>query len=161
MKRIIRVILAALLLCAAFLTGCGGETAQKDVPPAELSNAVLEAIGMADTMVDMTGVVVEGYMSLSADQFGGCIVYHNSYGTGVDEFGVFKAGTLTAAEVRSAVEDYLEVLRETSMAPLYTPEEVPKLEGAEVRAVGDYVMYCVLSDADRDAAFDAFESALK
>ena len=116
---------------------------------------------MADTMVDTTGVVVEGYMRLSADQFGGCVVYHTSYGTGVDEFGVFKAGTLAAAEVRSAVEDYLEVLRETSMAALYTPEEVPKLEGAEVRAVGDYVMYCVLSDADRDAAFDAFESALK
>ena len=160
MKKTVSLILAALLLCALFLTGCG-ETVQKDVPPAELSNAVLEAIGMADAMVDTTDVVVEGYMNLSADQFGGCVVYHNSYGTGVDEFGVFKAGALTAAEVRSAVEDYLEVLRRTSMAPLYTPEEVPKLDGAEVRAVGDYVMYCVLSDADRDAAFRAFESALK
>ena len=160
MKKTVSLILAALLLCALFLTGCGG-TAQKDVSPAELSNAVLEAIGMADTMADTTGVVVDGYMRLSADQFGGCVVYHNSHGTGVDEFGVFKAGTLTAAEVRSAVEDYLDVLRKTSMAALYTPGEVPKLEGAEVRAVGDYVMYCVLSDADRDTAFEAFETALK
>ena len=159
MKKTISLILAALL-CVLLLASCG-EAELKDVPAADLSKAVLEAIGMTDSMVDTTGVVVEGYMHLSTDQFGGCSVYHNSYGTGVDEFGIFKAGTLKAAEVKSAVDEYIELLRETSMAALYTPEEVPKLEGAEVRAVGDYVMYCVLSDADRDAAFDAFESALK
>ena len=160
MKKNVSRILAALLLCALLLTACG-ESAQKDVPAADLSKAVLEAIGMTGTMVDTTDVVVEGYMHLSADQFGDCAVYHNSYGTGVDEFGVFKAGALKAAEVKSAVEDYLKTMRETSMASLYTPEELPKLDGAEVRAVGDYVMYCVLSDANRDAAFKAFEAALR
>ena len=160
MKKTVSLILAALLLCALLLTACG-EARQKDVPAADLSKAVLEAIGMTDTMVDTTGVVVEGYMHLSADQFGDCAVYHNSYGTGVDEFGIFKAGALKAAEVKSAVEDYLDMMRETSMASMYTPEELPKLDGAEVRTVGDYVMYCVLSDADRDAAFKAFEAALR
>lgn len=159
MKKTISLILAALL-CVLLLASCG-ETELKDVPAADLSKAVLEAIGMTDSMVDTTGVVVEGYMHLSTDQFGGCSVYHNSYGTGVDEFGIFKAGTLKAAEVKSAVDEYIELLRETSMAPLYTPEEVPKLDGAEVRVIGDYVIYCVLSDADRDTAFKAFESALK
>lgn len=161
MKKTVLIFLSALLLCALPLTGCSGEAAQKDVPVAELSGAVLEAIGMADTMVDSTDIIVEGYMQLSADQFDGCVVYHNSYGTGVDEFGLFKADTLSAEEIRSAVEDYLEVLRETSMAALYTPMEVPKLEGAKVRTVGDYVMYCVLSDADMDTAFETFESQLK
>ena len=160
MKKIISLTLAALLMCALLFTACG-ESAKKDVPAADLANAVLEAIGMADTMVDTTGVVVEGYMHLDAGQFGDCAVYHNSYGTGVDEFGIFKAGALSAAEVKTAVEDYLKLMRETSMAALYTPEEMPKLDGAEVKAVGDYVMYCVLSDANRDAAFKAFESALK
>lgn len=160
MKKTISVILAVLLLCALFLTACG-EVSQKDISSADLSKDVLKAIGRTDTMVDTTGVVVEGYMHLSIDQFGSCSVYHNSYGTGVDEFGVFKAGTLKAAEVESVVEAYLEMLRETSMAALYTPEEVPKLDGAEVRTIGDYVMYCVLSDADRDTAFDAFASTLK
>lgn len=160
MKKTFSLILAMQLLCALFLTACG-ETSQQDVSSADLSKKVLEAIGRADTMVDTTGVVVEGYMHLSTDQFGDCSVYHNSYGTGVDEFGVFKAGTLKAVEIMGVVEDYLVMLRETSMAALYTPEEVPKLDGAEVRAIGDYVMYCVLSDADRDAAFDAFASTLK
>lgn len=161
MKKTLSILLPALLLCALLLTGCGGETTQKDVSLDELSGAVLEAIGMTDTMVDTTDVIVEGFLQLSPDQFGGCVVYRNSYGTSVDEFGLFKAGTLTLEEIKSAVEDYLNVLRETSMAALYTPEEVPKLEGAQVRTVGDYVMYCVLSDADMDAAFDAFASALQ
>ena len=160
MKKTVSLILAALLLCALLLTACG-EAKQKDVPAADLSKEVLEAIGMTDTMVETTDVVVAGYMHLDAGKFGDCAVYHNSYGTGVDEFGVFKAGALKAAEVKSAVEDYLDMMRETSMASLYTPEELPKLDGAEVRAVGDYVMYCVLSDTDRAAAFKAFESALK
>ena len=160
MKKTVLHILAALLLCALLLTACG-ESAKKDVPAADLAKDVMEAIGMSDTMEDTADVVVVGFMRLRPDQFGDCAVYHNSYGTGVDEFGIFKAGALSAAEVKPAVEDYLKMMRETSMAALYTPEELPKLDGAEVRAVGDYVMYCVLSDADRAAAFKTFEAALK
>lgn len=160
MKKTVSSILAALLLFTLLFTACG-ESAQKDVPAGDLAKAVLEAIGKSDTMMDTTDAVVEGYMHSSLDQFGGCAVYHNSYGTAVDEFGIFKAGALKASEVKSAVEDYLEMVRGTSMAAQYTPEELPKLDGAEIRTVGDYVMYCVLSDADMDAAFKAFESALK
>ena len=159
MKKTVLPILAALLLCALFLSACGGGA--KDVPAGDLAKDVLEAIGKSDTMTDSAETVVVGYMHSSLDQFGDCAVYHNSYGTAVDEFGIFKAGELKVSEVKSAVEDYLDMVRGSSMAALYTPEEMPKLDGAEVRTVGDYVMYCVLSDADRDAAFDAFASALK
>ena len=159
MKKTVSRILAALLLCVPLLAACGGNA--KDVPAEDLAKAVLEAIGKSETMTDSAETVVVGYMHSSLDQFGDCAVYHNSYGTGVDEFGIFKAGTLNASEVKSAVEDYLDMVRESSMAALYTPEEMPKLDGAEVRAVGDYVMYCVLSDADRDTAFKTFEAALK
>ena len=160
MKKTVSRILTAILLCALLFTACG-ESAQKNVSAADLAKDVMEAIGMSDTMEDTADVVVVGFMRLRPDQFGDCAVYHNSYGTGVDEFGIFKAGALSAAEVKTAVEDYLTVMRETNMAALYTPEELPKLNGAEVRAVGDYVMYCVLSDADKDTAFKTFEAALK
>jgi hypothetical protein len=43
----------------------------------------------------------------------------------------------------------------------YQPEEKPKLDGAEIKVVGDYVMYVILSDGDRAAAIGAFEKALK
>ena len=57
------------------------------------------------------------------------------------------------------IEDYLKVLQDSWMN--YQPEEKPKLDGAEIKVVGDYVMYAILSDADRATAFKAFESALK
>ena len=41
------------------------------------------------------------------------------------------------------------------------PGERPKLDSAEVKIVGNYVMYAILSDSDRTAAFDAFSKALQ
>jgi len=42
----------------------------------------------------------------------------------------------------------------------YMPEEFPKLESAEVKTAGNYVIYAILSDNDKKAAFDAFNKAL-
>jgi hypothetical protein len=41
------------------------------------------------------------------------------------------------------------------------PEEYPKLENASVKALGNYVIYAILSDSAKTDALDAFESALK
>ena len=160
MRKTISLLLAALLL-GGLLAGCGASAQKKDVPAADIAESVMGALGMTDKMVDTASVVIEGYMQLSPDQFGDYAVYHNAYGTAVDEFGIFKAGTLSVSEVKEAVEGYLVKLRGGSMAALYTPEEMPKLDGAELRTNGDYVMYCVLSDADRVTAFSAFDAALK
>ncbi len=43
----------------------------------------------------------------------------------------------------------------------YLPEEKPKLENAKVRICGNYGIYAILSEADRDAAFASFEDMLK
>ena len=80
-------------------------------------------------------------------------------GTSIDEFGVVKAGTMDAAAIKEMIEGYLKILQDSWMN--YQPEEEPKLKGAEIRTVGDYVMYTILSDADKETAFKAFESALK
>ena len=41
------------------------------------------------------------------------------------------------------------------------PEERPKLDSAEIKVVGNYVMYAILSDSDKTAAFEAFEKVLQ
>ena len=80
-------------------------------------------------------------------------------GTNIDEFGIFKAGTMDAAALKEMIDGYLKILQDSWMN--YQPEEEPKLKGAEVKTVGDYVMYVFLSDADKATAFKAFEGALK
>ena len=43
----------------------------------------------------------------------------------------------------------------------YMPEEFPKLQNAETKTIGNYVMYAILSDSDKQAVFSAFEKTLK
>ena len=38
----------------------------------------------------------------------------------------------------------------------YLPEEKPKLANAEVWSEGNYVMYAILDDAEREAVYKAF-----
>jgi hypothetical protein len=42
----------------------------------------------------------------------------------------------------------------------YMPEEKPKLEAAEVKTVGLYVIYAIVSEESRKAVFDTFTDML-
>jgi len=156
MKKIVALLLSVLML-SALLCACGSSA--KDVPVADLVTAVSGAIGATDALVDPGESYVKGYMKKDAAEIGDYAIRKNVMGTNIDEFGIFKAGTMQAKDLQAMCESYLQILRDSWMN--YQPEEEPKLSGAEVRVVGDYVMYAILSDADRSAAFAAFESALK
>ena len=155
-------IVSVLLLAAALgaLLGACGSAAKKDVPVAELTAAVSRAISAdPEKMVDPGENYVHGYLKKTADEIGEYAIRKTAVGTSIDEFGIFKAGKLTTAELKTAIEGYLQILRDSWMN--YQPEEKPKLDGAEIRVVGDYVIYAILSEADREAAFAAFENELK
>lgn len=156
MKKAFSILLAAVLL-AGLLCGCGGSV-RNDVPVSELSDKVCAALGKTD-MTDPGPNYVKGYMKKDAAEIGEYIILKNVMGTSIDEFGIFKAGNLSTDELKGMVGDYLQLLLDSWMN--YQPEEKPKLDGAETKVVGDYVMYCILSDADRDTAFKAFSDALK
>ena len=155
-KKLIALLLAAAAL-AALLAGCGGGKT-KDVPVKELADKVCAALGKTD-MADPGANYVKGYMKHSPEEIGDYIILKNVIGTNIDEFGIFKAGTMDAAALKTMIEGYIKILQDSWMN--YQPEEEPKLKGAEIKTVGDYVMYVILSDADKVTAFKAFESALK
>ena len=155
-SKAVSLLLAAVML-AGLLCACGGSEA-KNVPVTELSSKVCEALGMTD-MTDPGANYVKGYMKHDASELGEYLIQKNVMGTSIDEFGIFKAGSLSTDELKEMIEGYLQLLLDSWMN--YQPEEKPKLDGAEVKVVGDYVMYAILSDADRDAAFKAFSDALK
>ena len=82
-------------------------------------------------------------------------------GIGIDEYGIFKMNDAESAEaMRTAVESYLATARAT-FNENYAPNERPKIDASEVKVFGNYVIYAVLSDAEKDAAFTALETALK
>ena len=153
-NRAIAALLAAVALCL-LLCGCGKG---KDVPVSEVADQICQALGRTD-MADPGEIYVKGYMKKSADEIGDYVIRKNVMGTSIDEFGVFKAGTMSVDELKTMAEDYLQLLQDSWMN--YQPEEKPKLDSAEIKVSGDYVLYCILGDADRTSAIDAFNSALK
>jgi len=159
MKKInkaISILLLAIMLCAT-LCACGGSSA-KNVPVSELSDKVCTALNMTN-MADPGENYVAGYMKKSAEEIGEYVIMKNVMGTNIDEFGIFKAGNMSADELKGMIESYLQILVDSWMN--YQPEEKPKLDNAEIKISGDYVMYCILSDADRESAFKTFTDALK
>ena len=159
MKNIKKPISLLLAVCAlaALLCACGGGTV-KNVPVADVAAKVSAALGKTD-MADPGANYVKGYMRHSPEEIGEYLIQKNVMGTNIDEFGIFKAGTMDAAALKDMIDGYIKILQDSWMN--YQPEEEPKLKGAEVKAVGDYVMYVILSDADKETAFKAFEAALK
>ena len=158
MKKAISLLLV-LVMTAALFTARGG-SAKKDVPVSDISVKVSDAIGKTDSLVAVDSNYIRGYMKVDAAQFGEYSMMINAYGANIDEYGIFKAGDMSAKDIEAAVNAYLE-LRKAAWMDEYMPEEKPKLTNAEVRVSGDYVMYCILSDDDKAAAFGAFEDALK
>ena len=161
MKKMIKisalVLVLAMLICA--LAGCGGEST-KNVPAGDITAAVADKIGKTDAMTAAQANWIKGYMKVDVASFGDYSVMVNAIGANVDEFGVFKAGDMKVSEVETTVKNYLD-LRLQSWMDEYMPEEKYKVEDAEYKVIGDYVMYCILSAEDAEAAFATFEGMLK
>lgn len=155
------ISLIAATLAIFLLSACGAKTAQvrNDIAVSEVSVAVTAVLG-EDTLVSVPETYYAGAMNLNTADFEGYNVKINSKGINIDEFGVFKAKDPSqVAAVEQAVKDYLQFRLDTWMVE-YMPEEHPKLENSEVKTVGNYVMYAILSDEGKKDAFDAFEKSL-
>jgi len=163
MKKFIAIalILAAILAFCA----CGNDSGSKveyktDVTAAQLAEQVT-AVNDSWTFVAMDEDYIAGAMKLDVSGYADYVVNINGFGTNVDEYGIFKAkDEASVAAVKEDAENYLKFRLDTWMEE-YMPEEKPKLEKAEVKVCGLYVMYAILDDASRADAFAAFETALK
>lgn len=162
-KKLISIALcAAALFC--LLSACGGGSGssgvRSDVAVGDISKAV-SAVLSDDALVSVDGNYVSGSMKMDVSQYDSYDVKINSKGVNIDEFGIFKAKDASGGvkAVQKAVADYLQMRKDTWMKE-YMPQEHPKLENAEVKTKGEYVMYAILSDSDKEAAFSAFEKSL-
>ncbi len=155
------ILLFALLSAFCMLSSCAKKEAWRaDVPMSELTAAV-EAGLASEGLTAMDEAYLKGALKLDDSLFDDYAVKINAYGVNIDEYGIFKAlDEDSVPSVRAAVEDYLRLRKETWMEE-YMPEEKPKLEAAEVRTCGLYVMYAILSDGERETAFSGFEDALR
>lgn len=160
MKKRMRM-LPLLLAFALLLTACGKAAAVKDnVPVEEIAAEVLEELSARGDLTRMNDSYVNGIMGMDTANFSEYAIYVSAVGTNIDEFGVFKTSPdLKSDEAAEQIRAYLQ-MREDTWMNQYTPEEHPKLEKAEVKVLGNYVMYVILSDTERKAALAAFADEL-
>ena len=160
MKMFIAFVLSALL-AACCLASCGGSDVSyaSDVPVADLVSAIDAAIG--DNSLT---VVPDNYLinmnELDLTVFEEYAVKMKMVDASIDEYGIFKApDDASVAAIEKIAKDYLAMRLET-WNPSYLAEEKPKMEKASVKVMGRYVVYCILADDTKNAAFTAVENKL-
>lgn len=161
MKKKIALLLCSILIISA-LAACGSSVSYRDdVPAADIATAVDAVISTGADMSEFSETYITGSMQLSVENYSDYCAKIVSKGITVNEYGIFKGTDENHAKtIQSELEAYLQRLVDSWM-PEYRPEEFPKLENAEVKVCGTYVMYAILSDEEKAAAFAAFENAIK
>lgn len=163
MRKPILSLTAAVLLVAMLLSlaACGGSTnLRSDVAVADLSAAIEPLIANAmhlDTADD-------DYLRFNLEGTSGAaerLVRLSISGTSLDEYGIFRAASPDdTAALADACEAYLQK-RNDAWMHTYMVEEYPKLRDAEVKVIGQYVVYMILSDTEKEAVTAKIKEALK
>ena len=156
-----RRTIPVLLLSLGLLLGACGNAPRNDVSLADLSAAIESKIEDSGNLVSPGENYIRGSMNLDPQNLGEYVIKICSMGTNINEYGVFKAENETDAQsLAASLEAYLAERNEAWM-PEYLPDQYPKLKDAAVKQNGVYVLYTILTDAERSAAEAAFLDMLK
>ena len=81
----------------------------------------------------------------------------------INEIGIFHCANEDDAEdMLEIAREYIENMQATQVnfVSSYAPYEIPKLEGAEVRRYGNYIVYVILDTDEKRVAFSTIENEL-
>ena len=157
----IKRLLSALLFLCLLLCLCACGAKYRDDVPLSRFTAVIDARMGAGDLAEMNSGYISGAMHLDPNSFGGYVVKLNAKGVNIDEYGVFRTPENgKVADVKDAVEGYLKLRRDSWMKE-YMPEEKPKLDKAEAKVYGNYVIYVIAGDDVRESVYQDVEKILK
>ena len=162
MNRLITVILT--LACLTTLTACFRTYSFSDtVMISEITEEILDELeSPLPYLVDNTGFT-DDYFALP-DYVTEHAVFYTGEVNNIDEFGIFHVTSGNAVEMETLLrESYLAASYEKNREfyDSYIPNETPKLRDAEVKVYGNYVVYAIMSTADRNTLFNAVRDELE
>ena len=145
-KKIICPILASVML----FTSCSKQNSETvvDVNPSEVVSAVLAEVPISSVVEKGTEDVGSYYSGMDASELDSAAFALCGSGALPDEIGVFKfksSGAADAAE--ETLKSKLDSRKESFST--YTPDEMYKLDTAEVFSVGNYAVYIALEDNEK------------
>ncbi len=166
MKTVIHDITTVFLVLLLFLSAsCSSEKIpayNSDIPAALLAESfdVLLVNGARLSAVDDD--YITGMIGLDLEDVTDYILKIQTSGTEIDQYGVFRTSSeVKASELAGSVETYLDMLRENWGNFNYLPAEMPKINAAEVRSAGIYVLFVVASEDEKKAVFENFYTLIE
>ncbi len=164
MKRFF-VLTLSLMLMSLSLHGCSEKEPiyADDVSCSELMDTLEKQIPVPFGYETYSPEQIQFYFENTDDHDDACLRY-SKQSENINEIGIFHAPDAQARkELEGVIDRYLDELRTDQSAFIgsYAPEELPKLEGAEQRSYGNYTVYVILEEADRELIFETVEKLLQ
>ena len=144
MKKIVIMLLAALLLAAA-LCGCGGGKNAKTIDLDALGAELAQSEVFTDTMSQPAeGIAARIYGFEEAD-VKKCVLYTGTGATAEEIFLVETSGEKSVSALKGACES--RIANQKTAFQNYVPEELVKLDDAVLVTEGNYVLLVISSDS--------------
>lgn len=161
MKKLKRSIIITLVLLS--LSSCSRLGYADNVDCSEIGKGALDTLDDDMEYAEFDKTHLELYFD-DTDEYDDCYTVYSTDTGDINEIGVFHATSKdNANELAEECREYIEDLQENSRAFIssYAPDELPKLDSAQVRRFGNYVVYTVLDDESADAIFESIKENLK
>ena len=157
------LILTVLGLPFLFVACAPGSKYRDGIPCREVSEAFIQSQGGAVEYSYYNGEELSFFLEIPEYVTDLSVAYSTDVND-INEVGVFHcADENSAKEFFGTVSSYLKDQQTTQKAFIesYAPHEVPKLEGAEARRYGNYVVYAILSSKDKKTLWDITDKKIR
>ena len=159
--RVISLVLVAIFSAMA-LTACGGADYRDDVAVGTIASEIEKTIPVPDGYYGPDSDYLSFYFEGAENIVTEYAIKFSATSTNINQFGIFHVKDGEAENMKAICESYIKTMNKRWIAQAnYIASEHPKMEGAEVRIFGNYVVYTMLTQADKTTAFTTVEDALK
>ena len=161
MKKIFTLFLSLILIIS--VVSCSKSTSYRDdIPCSKISKAICDEaeVDGGYSMYDSEHI---GFLFEDTSLFDECSVVYSTEVTDINEVGVFYCGDKDSAKaLTESVSKYITEMQAEQKAFIesYAPRQVPKLENAEVRQYGNYVIYLILDETTQKNAWNKVKDVL-
>lgn len=162
MKKIFSII-SLILLTAIIFQSCSQKSFNASLTCQELSKSLEKEISVPyGEFEEYTGEELQFFFSSPELYDDVCIIYSKD-GTDVCELGILHASSEeNAKKLYEDAKSYIKSLQEQKSEFLrnYSPAELNKLNCADTRRYGEYIIFTIAEKADRDTVFKKAETLL-
>ena len=158
----IKISFIVVIIFSLLLSSCNTKKYSDDVGCYELCERALISIDEREEFSDYGKEYIKYFFEDSELHDDFRIVYSTETDD-IDELGIFHAPSADAAkEISDTVKNYISEMQNTQRAFIgsYAPEELPKLDRAEVRVFGNYVVYAIMEEDEKSDVFSEIEENL-